>query len=564
MQEALQPGLDIAVLQEEMEACKAIKTKLFPHQRAALAWCVRHEGIRTDGIVGGLLADDMGLGKSLEVLSLILTNYHDGRPLAKPELGFKRQPFEAKLGGGGGKGKVGLGWKPKGSKTVEGKVGKKIAKVSTTCVFNRFGLKGSEEDKENRFSFGVKKNVGSRDKFINDSSEEEDSGEEGSLKNFIADDEETDDEFDDMATKKSLLKEKQAKVKSLVIESSDEEDIELKELSKTERLSAMVPSVIISEDEEEIVKINPKLNLDGFMTDSDSEDDKKVLKKKKRGVVLDDSSSCEEATEEELRRPLKRKISGQARAGAGPMVKKPSLSGLRTNSEEEDSDVSLPDMVEEKVQPLDTLVEEVRVDEREEVEAVNPAEEAVGAGVRLIVPPRVPAKQEGRRRATLLVCPTSLISHWVEQLNLHLHQGVLLKLKVHHGQSKALYAGDLETYDLVITSYGILAAEFTDGERSRGVLLNTRWLRVVLDEGHNVKNHLSKAHKAALELDVERKWVVTGTPIQNNLMEFWSLLNFLGSHTYAGRENMKLYKRQIQKLCLDGNERGYQRLKVNL
>merc|ERR1719209_1640262 len=170
--------------------------------------------------------------------------------------------------------------------------------------------------------------------------------------------------------KKSLLKEKRAKVESLVIESSDEEDIELKELSKTERLSAMVPSVIISEDEEETVKINPKLNLDGFMTDSDSEDDEKVLKKKKRGVVLDDSSSCEEATEEELRRPLKRKISEQARAGSGHKVKKPSLSGLRTNSEEEDSDVSLPDMVEEKVQPLDNRVEEVKVDESEEVEAV--------------------------------------------------------------------------------------------------------------------------------------------------------------------------------------------------
>ena len=99
MQEVLQPGLDIAVLQEEMEACKAIKTKLFPHQRAALAWCVKHEGIGTDGIVGGLLADDMGLGKSLVVLSLILTNYHDGRPLVKPELGYKREPFCDKLGG---------------------------------------------------------------------------------------------------------------------------------------------------------------------------------------------------------------------------------------------------------------------------------------------------------------------------------------------------------------------------------------------------------------------------------------------------------------------------------
>ena len=150
----------------------------------------------------------------------------------------------------------------------------------------------------------------------------------------------------------------------------------------------------------------------------------------------------------------------------------------------------------------------------------------------------------------------------MEQLNIHLQQGVQFKLKVHHGQSKAFYAGDLETQDLVITSYGTLAAEFIDGEVSRGPLLTTKWLRVVLDEGHKVKNHLSKVHKAALQLDVERKWVVTGTPIQNNLMEFWSLLNFLGSHTYAGRENMRLYKRQIEKPCEKGNERGYQRLKV--
>ena len=142
MQEALQPGLHIAVLQEEMEACKAIKTRLFPHQRAALAWCVNHEGIRTDGIVGGLLADDMGLGKSLVVLSLILTNFHDGRPLAKPELGFKRQPFGVKFAGGGGKGKVGLGWKPKGSqflKLQKAKWGRKLPRPAAPVCSTSLG-----------------------------------------------------------------------------------------------------------------------------------------------------------------------------------------------------------------------------------------------------------------------------------------------------------------------------------------------------------------------------------------------------------------------------------------
>ena len=570
----LQPGLDIAVLKEEMEACKAIKTKLFPHQRAALAWCVRHEGIRTDGILGGLLADDMGLGKSLVVLSLVVTNFHDGRPLTKPELGYTRQPFCVKLGGGGGKGKVGLGWKPKGARcSAEGKVGKKVVKgkTSNTSVFNRFGVKGSEEDKENRFSFGLKQNVRRKDDLINDSSEEDNSEDEGSLKDFIVDDE-SDDEFDDMAKKKSTLKENKVKAKNVFIESSDEEDFELEENSKSERLSAMVPCAIISDEEEETEKLNPKLNLDGFMTDSDSEDGEKFLTKKKRGVILDDGSSSEEEEAITGCRPhsLKRKASEQ-KGAAEPKTKKNSVVSVETGKQDEDSDVSLPDMDDEGIQSKhdETLAEEVKAGEREEPEdegdvGVNHGEEAVAAGVRLILPPRAPAKLEGRRRATLLVCPTSLISHWLEQLNLHLHQSVQLKLKVHHGQNKALYAGDLQTYDLVITTYGTLASEFTDGEISRAPLLNTRWLRVVLDEGHHVKNHLSKAHKAALELDVERKWVVTGTPIQNNLMEFWSLLNFLGSHTYAGRENMKMYKREIDKLCQEGNERGYQRLKVYL
>merc|ERR1711952_153498 len=45
-------------------------------------------------------------------------------------------------------------------------------------------------------------------------------------------------------------------------------------------------------------------------------------------------------------------------------------------------------------------------------------------GLKMIIPPRQPAEQRGRRRATLLVCPTSLISHWAEQLDRHLDQSV--------------------------------------------------------------------------------------------------------------------------------------------
>ena len=87
------------------------------------------------------------------------------------------------------------------------------------------------------------------------------------------------------------------------------------------------------------------------------------------------------------------------------------------------------------------------------------------------------AVRRGRRRATLVVCPTSLVSHWVEQLQAHLGPGVRLQLLVHHGQSRALTGAELETRDLVITTYGTLAAEWTRGPEL-SPLVRAKWLRV--------------------------------------------------------------------------------------
>lgn len=48
------------------------------------------ENVEKVGVRGGILADDMGLGKTLSIIALILTNFHDKRPLARPQHGFKR------------------------------------------------------------------------------------------------------------------------------------------------------------------------------------------------------------------------------------------------------------------------------------------------------------------------------------------------------------------------------------------------------------------------------------------------------------------------------------------
>merc|ERR1719445_1854486 len=114
----------------------------------------------------------------------------------------------------------------------------------------------------------------------------------------------------------------------------------------------------------------------------------------------------------------------------------------------------------------------------DKVQTKATVQDNVETGLKLIIPPKLPADRAGRRRATLLVCPTSLISHWTEQLDKHLHESVNIKLKIHHGQTKALTGADLETYDMVITTYGTLASEY--GTSTHSPLLRARWLRVVL------------------------------------------------------------------------------------
>ena len=118
-------------------------------------------------------------------------------------------------------------------------------------------------------------------------------------------------------------------------------------------------------------------------------------------------------------------------------------------------------------------------------------------------PPSLKARKN-LRRATLIVTPASLISHWLEQIERHVDKSVDLSIFVHHGQSKAMISTELEEHDIVFTTYGTMQTELD----KMGPLLKAKWLRVVLDEGHFIKNHLSKTARAADMLVTKRKWVI--------------------------------------------------------
>lgn len=77
-----------------------------------------------------------------------------------------------------------------------------------------------------------------------------------------------------------------------------------------------------------------------------------------------------------------------------------------------------------------------------------------------------------------------------------------------------------ETFPIIITSYEIIMNDKT-------YLDNFRWKFIIVDEGHRIKNLNCKLIKTLKEFDSANRLLLTGTPLQNNLAELWSLLNFL-------------------------------------
>jgi len=108
---------------------------------------------------------------------------------------------------------------------------------------------------------------------------------------------------------------------------------------------------------------------------------------------------------------------------------------------------------------------------------------------------------------TLIIVPASLVDQWILEIN--------------------KFASDLDINvdypggDVTITSFHKAA--------KRASLRDFVWDRIILDEGHYIRNHKTQTHKQLKEIDADHKWILSGTPIQNSLKDLKTLMRFIGA-----------------------------------
>ena len=136
------------------------------------------------------------------------------------------------------------------------------------------------------------------------------------------------------------------------------------------------------------------------------------------------------------------------------------------------------------------------------------------------------------KRPVLLVCPTSVANNWEKEAARFTPR---LPVLVHHGPGRkrgAAFKKEAEGHAIVVSSYGLV-------HRDLKFLREVPWSGVVLDEAQNIKNPETKQAKAAQSLGAGYRIALTGTPVENNVGDLWSIMEFLNPGFLGSQSEFK-------------------------
>nr|XP_043627435.1 TATA-binding protein-associated factor BTAF1 [Erigeron canadensis] len=131
------------------------------------------------------------------------------------------------------------------------------------------------------------------------------------------------------------------------------------------------------------------------------------------------------------------------------------------------------------------------------------------------------ASDKSDNTPSLIICPSTLVGHWVYEIEKFIDASVITTLQyVGSSQDRVTLRSEFQKYNVIVTSYDVIRKDI---EHLRQLL----WNYCILDEGHIIKNAKSKITCAVKQLKAQHRLILSGTPIQNNVLELWSLFDFL-------------------------------------
>lgn len=161
------------------------------------------------------------------------------------------------------------------------------------------------------------------------------------------------------------------------------------------------------------------------------------------------------------------------------------------------------------------------------------------------------AKEEEGPAPSLIVCPTSVLSVWKQEVH---KWAPTLSVLVWHGPDRAENRRLLKKTDLIVTSYSIMRRDIDE-------LKKIRFRYVALDEAQYIKNWTTSTAKSAKQLKADHKLALSGTPVENHLFDLWAVFDFLAPG-FLGKltEFQKNYVKPIE----DGEMKRLEDLQVRI
>lgn len=137
---------------------------------------------------------------------------------------------------------------------------------------------------------------------------------------------------------------------------------------------------------------------------------------------------------------------------------------------------------------------------------------------------------------TLIVCPSGLINNWLNEIKMHTNID-LNSIVIYHDKNRKNIIYNKKQF-IFITSFNILSREFNKKFEKKSLFLK-QFDRIIIDEAHYIRNYKSNLFNALENLNVNKKWIVTATPIFNSIEDLYSYFKFLQISSIDSRSSWR-------------------------